>query len=219
MMTMGIYQITNRVNGKMYIGSAKCLKERWQEHRKQLINNSHHSLHLQRAWNKHGSDAFEFSILKLCETSDGLLGLEQGFLDTVRPWDKKIGYNICPVAGSMLGFKHSPETKAKMSDAKKGKVGNRLGQEVSLETRQKISGSKKGKTSNRKGVVLSAEVKQRMAESHKGNQSRRMDPGLEAQVLLAALTSNLSRRGVARLFHVSPKTVANVIRRNETKPT
>lgn len=44
----------------------------------------------------------------------------------------------------MTGFKHTPSARKKMSEAKKGKVGNRLGQSPSEETRNKISEALKG---------------------------------------------------------------------------
>jgi group I intron endonuclease len=50
----GIYQITNIVNNKFYIGSAVSVKNRWQRHIKALRNNEHYNSRLQNAWNKYG---------------------------------------------------------------------------------------------------------------------------------------------------------------------
>lgn len=63
----GIYAIKNTINGKVYIGSAKNFKKRWKRHRSQLKNNKHHSIKLQRSYNKYGKDSFEFIILEECE--------------------------------------------------------------------------------------------------------------------------------------------------------
>lgn len=42
-------------------------------------------------------------------------------MDEFTPYNHKIGYNICSIAGNSLGRKFSDETKKKMSEATKGK--------------------------------------------------------------------------------------------------
>ena len=59
-MNSGIYKITNKVNGKFYIGSSVDLKDRWRRHRSHLKNGSHVNTHLQRSYNKYGKEAFIF---------------------------------------------------------------------------------------------------------------------------------------------------------------
>src|SRR5690606_21349539 len=91
---------------------------------------------------------------------------EQHYLNSILP-----GYNILPTAGSLLGFYHSSETKAKMSEAKKGITRSEemkallseanIGKTLSADTNTKISETKKGKT-------LSAETKAKMSEAKKG---------------------------------------------------
>ena len=49
----GIYEIRNKVNNKIYIGSSSCIISRWASHRHMLNNNKHSNIHLQRSWNKH----------------------------------------------------------------------------------------------------------------------------------------------------------------------
>ena len=60
----GIYMILNVYNNKCYVGSTKNLYKRKNEHFRYLKNNKHHSDHLQRAYNKYGSDKFIFAIFK-----------------------------------------------------------------------------------------------------------------------------------------------------------
>ena len=53
MIKSGIYQIRNKINGKIYIGSSadkKGILQRWKQHVKDLKNNIHHNKHLQTAW-------------------------------------------------------------------------------------------------------------------------------------------------------------------------
>ena len=109
----GIYQIRNKVNSKSYIGSSTRLSKRWKRHLTDLKCNVHHSLALQRAFHKYGSDNFEFTILENCEESK-LLDREQYYLNTLKP-----EYNICKTAGNCLGVTHSEETKQKQKESNK----------------------------------------------------------------------------------------------------
>jgi group I intron endonuclease len=111
----GIYQITNTINGKRYIGSSVDFQKRWTLHARRLDKNIHHCHHLQAAWNKYGADCFEFAIIERCEKCE-LLTREQYYLDTLKP-----EYNISPTAGSRLGVKERQETR----DKKSGKRGPR----------------------------------------------------------------------------------------------
>lgn len=99
----GIYKITCTTNGRSYVGSAVKVRARWALHTHQAEKNKHHSKHFQRAWNKHGRDAFKFEILLVCDKSD-LLMYEQRAIDVLKP-----KFNMTPVAGSTLGLKHSAE--------------------------------------------------------------------------------------------------------------
>lgn len=66
MVTQGIYQIENSINGKRYIGSSFNIPDRWKRHIRELNKGTHKNKHLLAAWNKYGCDNFKFSILELC---------------------------------------------------------------------------------------------------------------------------------------------------------
>jgi len=104
----GIYEIVNLLNGKRYIGSAVWFNKRFSIHRSSLRRNAHHSQALQRAWNKHGKEAFVFRFMLIC-SKHLLLFYEQRAIDLLKP-----EYNVNPTAGSNLGNFHSPEAKAKI---------------------------------------------------------------------------------------------------------
>jgi len=87
----GIYKIVNKINNNLYIGSSKRLKRRWYIHKGQLRKNKHHSIYLQRAWNKYGEQAFEFIII---EETENLFEREQHWIDTLKPQ-----YNVGSVGG------------------------------------------------------------------------------------------------------------------------
>lgn len=63
----GIYKITNKLNGRIYIGSAKRFKERWKDHESSLRRNKHGNKFLQADFNKSGTDAFLFEVLEVTE--------------------------------------------------------------------------------------------------------------------------------------------------------
>ena len=113
----GIYQIKNTINGKVYIGSTFNYIKRIREHKWLLSKNIHHSVKLQRAWNKHGKEAFEFSIIEYVVNQEDLVIREQHWIDILNSFS--IGYNTRPVAENNKGFLHTEETRAKMSATQK----------------------------------------------------------------------------------------------------
>lgn len=78
----GIYQIRHKIDtGKRYIGSSIDITQRLKDHRKALERGNHFNLHLQAAWDKHGSDNFIFEVLETVLCACNLLGREQSYLD------------------------------------------------------------------------------------------------------------------------------------------
>ena len=187
MTTSGIYIIRNLVSGKAYVGSAVDIKERWWGHLSLLKRGSHGNIHLQRSWNKHEPEAFEFKAILYCEPVI-LIHYEQFMIDKykeVMGWDML--YNMSPTAGSSLGIKrgplssehreklrvastgrkHPPEILAKMSAAQKGR-------KFTPEARAKISATLKGRKlspeliAKMKGRKASPETRAKMSASNKG---------------------------------------------------
>jgi group I intron endonuclease len=102
----GIYQIKNKKNNKVYIGSAVSLGQRFSVHTHCLRNDKHHNRHLQNAWNKYGEDSFLFEVLEKVEDKEKLVEREQHWIDIREP-----EYNLSPTAGSTLGVKYSEEAR------------------------------------------------------------------------------------------------------------
>lgn len=65
----GIYKITNKSNGKVYIGESLNIIQRWSEHLNTLREGSHHNFKLQNEFNCHGEKCFEFEILLVLDES------------------------------------------------------------------------------------------------------------------------------------------------------
>lgn len=118
-MKSGIYRIRNKINGHCYIGSAVVIKKRFNTHKHSLRNKKHHSIYLQRAWDKYGETNFSFEILENVE-KQFLIEKEQYYLNELNP-----EYNICKIAGSCLGVKFSKDSNIKKSvnNYFKGKFG------------------------------------------------------------------------------------------------
>lgn len=121
MKIIGIYIVFNRISKKVYIGSSIDVVSRLRKHKNQLKLGKHPNRHLQLSFNKHGLESFKFTVIFQCEkdtTDNKLRQLEQEFINKVKP--NRL-YNICPVAGSTLGRRHSEETKQKIKQSIKGK--------------------------------------------------------------------------------------------------
>lgn len=90
-MISGIYCILNLITGDDYIGSSEDIPSRFSAHRWLLNSNKHHSIYLQRAWNKYGGEAFIFFIIE--KITESILATEQIYLDKEKP-----SYNMSPLA-------------------------------------------------------------------------------------------------------------------------
>jgi group I intron endonuclease len=111
----GIYELRNTHTGTRYVGSSCDLSQRKSQHFSHLRYDQHPNPLIRADCAEYGMDAFEFSIIEEVERSR-LYAVEQSHI--------VIGddhYNIAPYAHGGNGS-HSPETKAKMSAAKLGKV-------------------------------------------------------------------------------------------------
>ncbi len=99
-LAMGIYQIKNLKNGKIFIGSAKDLRGRINSNKFQLKNGSHPNKEMQRDYNEAGEEGFSFDVLDYLKPKDDLnydytdelRVLEEMWLDKLQPYGEK-GYN------------------------------------------------------------------------------------------------------------------------------
>lgn len=114
-MSSGIYQITNIINNKIYIGSSSNIEKRWKKHKTELNTKNHHSKHLENAWHLYGHDKFKFSVLEVIHNTNDLLSREQHYLDYYKPYLEENGYNVCHIAGSTIGIKRTENERIVLS--------------------------------------------------------------------------------------------------------
>ncbi len=133
----GIYCISNKTSGKVYIGSSKNIRKRIRKHFSELRKNIHYNRYLQSAYNKYGKTNFNIYVLEKVDV-DSLLLREQYYLDDFKCYEEVNGYNLSKnsnapskslelleslkikMRGSgnpFFGKKHSDKTRALMERA------------------------------------------------------------------------------------------------------
>jgi group I intron endonuclease len=149
---MIIYQITNIVNNKRYIGkTTKTITDRFNSHLATAKYGSKTYLH--KALRKYGQEKFKISLIEKDIFSEDILAEREKF------WIKKISpeYNMTKGGEGSTGRILSEESLIKMSIKSK----NRKRNPHSEETRQKISSALKGRP-------LTNERKQNISKSKLG---------------------------------------------------
>ena len=131
---IGIYQITNLINNKVYIGQTGDVNYRWIHHRSDLRSGVHHNKHLQGAWNLYGEENFKFEILEECQI-DSLDKKEIEWIATYKSNNPKYGYNLDSGGKGIRGYKHTPEEIDKMRRIQKSNVILQFDQEFNLINR------------------------------------------------------------------------------------
>lgn len=105
----GVYRWVNKVNGKSYVGSSVNLGRRFKSYYDfSYISKS--KMVISKALIKNGYSNFILEILEYCDPSEAI-PREQYYLDLLKP-----EYNVLLIAGSRLGYKHSPETIEKFKN-------------------------------------------------------------------------------------------------------
>lgn len=130
----GIYKLTHKESGKIYIGQSKHLKRRLNEHRRCEKSDDKKGSQsvIRRAIKKYSFDAFDFEIILYCEEGEYMNMMETKliqFYDCLVPK----GYNVRDGGNKVF---MSEEGRKRVSKANLGRL-------VSEETRLKLSKSGK----------------------------------------------------------------------------
>lgn len=97
---MGVYQVKNLANGKIFIDSSLEVNGKMNRVKFQLDHGSHPNINLQNDFKEFGADKFEFKIIDYLEPkedaksdyAEDLRMLEEMWIDKLQPFGEK-GYN------------------------------------------------------------------------------------------------------------------------------
>lgn len=130
---MIIYLITNKINGKQYVGQTKhTLEYRWSEHISTSKSKRFWLVH--KAIAKYGEENFLVETLHICETKEEMDFVEMFYIALLNS-KAPIGYNLTDGGDGPTGHKHSEASRAKIKKARASQVML----PVTEETRRKMS--------------------------------------------------------------------------------
>jgi len=167
----GVYCIYCCINHKYYVGSSNNIYKRLTHHANSLEKNKHRNLHLQSAYNLYGASNFSTKILETCNI-DVKLTREEHWIDYYKSFED--GFNQSKKANSPFGYKHSEETRKRLSDMKIAlhKIGmlpknlktNPVGYKHKEETKLKISLKNSGEGNGMYGKKEDTDKKKKRME-------------------------------------------------------
>ena len=111
---IGIYKITNKKNGKVYIGQSQNIEERWRSHKINYKNPKakEYESKKYRAMRKYGINNFDFSVIEECNISE----LDEKEKYWIKQYNSVIdGYNISWGGQDSFGLKKEYHSQAKLS--------------------------------------------------------------------------------------------------------
>ncbi len=97
---IGVFQIRNTANSKIYIEGSVNLDKIWNRHRVELNFGGHRNVSLQKDWNQYGESNFKYEILSEIQQEENQLvdhakeskQLAKMFIEELKPFGDK-GYN------------------------------------------------------------------------------------------------------------------------------
>ena len=162
---IGVYKITNTLchEGKYYIGYSCNVKERWTIHKYRLKVGKHDNTYMQRAYNKYGSECFDYEILQECETEEEARNIELSYLEDLTIRDKLYNLHYNSWGGNIISF--HPDREGIIEKIKTKIRDNHS--KLSKEEKQQKWGQP-GVKNGMYGRTHTDEVKQRLSKLGKG---------------------------------------------------
>jgi group I intron endonuclease len=170
-MNSGIYQITHRDTGRIYIGQSTNLKKRVVAYKSSGGSGNGNSV-IKRAIKKYGWDSFDYKILVYCEGKDYLDDLEIKCIkayNCLAPngFNIEIGGGNAPIPDHVKEAVANANRKRILTDAQRKKLSDahkKRWANMSEEDKQKYRDAARPRFLGKK---LSAEHCQKISESHK----------------------------------------------------
>lgn len=160
-----IYRITNKINGKTYIGQHHYTNEK-----NPMGRYWGGGILLHRAIEKYGKENFEREVIyRRIRDKETVDAMEIWAIAKERKENKNGCYNIANGGGGLSHIDYPEELRRKLSEAAKGNQ-KWLGKHHSDETKRKISEAKKG-NQYWLGRHHSEETKRKIGEQKKGNKN------------------------------------------------
>ena len=194
---IGVYKISNTLchEGKYYIGYSCNIKQRLQKHKSTLRGGNHCNIRMQRAYEKYGSDCFDYEILQECENEEEAKYIELSYLEDLTIRDKLYNLHYNSSGGDMLTFhpdrkqiieKRVKEQKEQISKMTKEERQERWGQSGEKngmygrthtdEVKKRLSISIKCREPPFKGKQHSEETKLYLSKVRKGKYTGKDNP-------------------------------------------
>lgn len=104
-MGVGIYLITCKPTGKVYVGQSKNIKVRKSQHLSKLIAGQHYNSYFQNAFNKYGRENFSFRVLENCK-DEILTEREEFWINFYNSNKAENGFNLKGVMDSPSSVEH-----------------------------------------------------------------------------------------------------------------
>ena len=207
-----IYKIRNWLTGQSYVGSAVKVSDRWAVHRSRLHRGDHHSIRLQRAWDRDGENDFEFLIIETVQARNKK-SLKMRLQKREQHWINKLnafgcGYNMSPNAETSLGIKRSKETRARIVIAKTGKSWGRHTEETKEKIRRAHLGKPKGPMCDEHKAAIGRALKGRKMPPGFGERVSKWMKGRKKAPFSHAHRENLSKAHRGRRH--SPETCRKI---------
>lgn len=146
-----VYSITNRINGKVYVGKANNPAQRWRAHKSRARLGGLCVIH--RAIRKYGAENFDFQVVSGHTTEEDAYRAEADTIRSMRTTLAEGGYNAN--AGGIGNMTPSDGVRQKVRDALLGHIVTeatreklrqaRTGTQHTTETKLKMSLTSKGK--------------------------------------------------------------------------
>lgn len=165
-----LYQWTNLVNGKIYIGQTNNPEQRQAQY-KSAVKRGHNEMVITRALMKYGIEKFKFEVLVEVGSQEKLDQLEYDLIEQLGARKPEIGYNVAMGGGKTI---HTPEIREKMSESLKKHYETNFnwnkGGTLTEEWKENISKSSMGKPGTNLGKKFSEEHKSKISQSQQGSE-------------------------------------------------
>lgn len=111
----GIYKITNKINGKIYIGKTKDFYKRYYQYVSDVrnFNNNRINQHLMNSFLKYGFENFDFTVVEFCDIEQ-CAAREEFWILEIGCLNREVGYNLR--LDTSTGMLTHPDTSIKISD-------------------------------------------------------------------------------------------------------